>query len=363
VFITNDGNYAVTINEWGRKQHGGWGNYVIAFYNKNGLIKNYSLEQILHYPDKISKDRFNELCPRSISGRYWLARPFFFDLSGDKLYFCVWLRYGKHWLAWDVSTGNEAEITRELQTRWNEKGRNWALKEGIRNPVVQRSTYEFLAEMKNPDDRDIFENLLKTSAYSTSGATKIESKSVMRVYDLRGSSAYRKMADDFLADLNEPLKVRKPYNRTYKYLGIIQGDLRLPKLSENVNSCLCVYLIPKDTPMENWHDSNNLVSMCKGFECPNYSLAGSEFTNYMRRATLPSCEMPFVFEDIMPGEYRLKAIWCQTDRYDDSCDCIKVQLKLSEYESSLSPVFEVKAGEKTSGINIECTHEITNESN
>ncbi len=116
VFITNDGNYAVTINEWGRKRHGRWGDYVVAFYNKNGLIKNYSLEQILHYPDKISKDRFGELCKRTSSGRIWFARPFFLDLSGNTLYFCVWLRYGKQWIAWDISTGNEIEITHELQT-------------------------------------------------------------------------------------------------------------------------------------------------------------------------------------------------------------------------------------------------------
>ncbi len=77
------------------------------------------------------------------------------------------------------------------------------------------------------------------------GVTKIESKSVMRVKDRRCVSEMRKMADDFLSDLIEPLRVREPYSRTYKYLGIIQGNLHLPKLAEDINSCLCVYLHPK----------------------------------------------------------------------------------------------------------------------
>src|SRR4030042_717555 len=49
VFLTGDGQYVATVNENSSRAHGGMGDYVVAFYTKTGLVKNYSLEQILHY--------------------------------------------------------------------------------------------------------------------------------------------------------------------------------------------------------------------------------------------------------------------------------------------------------------------------
>ena len=60
VFVSNDGNYVATLNEVSRRVPRGRGDYVIAFYNKDRLIKNYSLEQILHYPEKIDEKEFGD---------------------------------------------------------------------------------------------------------------------------------------------------------------------------------------------------------------------------------------------------------------------------------------------------------------
>ena len=67
VFVSDDGKYVVTVNENSRRVHGGMGEFVLAFYHKKGLIKNYSLEQIMHYPDKIDKREFNKLINQFVS--------------------------------------------------------------------------------------------------------------------------------------------------------------------------------------------------------------------------------------------------------------------------------------------------------
>ncbi len=64
-------------------------------------------------------------------------------------------------------------------------------------------------------------------------------------------------------------------------------------------------------------------------------------------ATFPWSDLPCVFEGIMPGEYRVKAVWYQTKRLEPSYNCVKCLPKTGDYESLMSPVFEVKAGEKT----------------
>ena len=89
VFVSDDGNNVVTSNEVSGRVHGGMGDYVLAFYNQEGMIKNYSLEQILHYPDKIDKKEFRGLISRSVSGRYWAGKPVFFDSFDNKLFFCA----------------------------------------------------------------------------------------------------------------------------------------------------------------------------------------------------------------------------------------------------------------------------------
>lgn len=343
VFITNDGNYVATLDEWGRWHLGGYGDYVVAFYDRRGLIKNYSLKQVFH-------DKPPAPCN-------WLNEPILFDEFNDTAYLCVRSVRGENrWIAWNVQNGEEVNITPELLTRWNEKGREWALKEIHTNK--KQIAYELLAKLKNPEDKSIFQDLLKNGSYSSGGVPKRELESIFRVCALSCHSRFRKIADDFLSSL-EGKPIRKgdfngySHNDNYNYLGVIAGKIDIPQLPENINGCLCIYLIPKSIPDIRWRYSENIIAL----NCSFGRMKGWRLTQLL------SGEMPFVFEGIEPGEYKLKAILIQTEyREISSCDCRKKSLKSDHYESDFSSVFEVKAGEKITGIVLECTNKITDES-
>ena len=166
VFVADDGKYVVTVNENSNRVHGGMGDYVLAFYNRRGLVRNYTLEQILHYPERIDEREFRRLASRSVSGRQWVSRPMFLDSYGDGLYFCVWLFYGERWLAWEVSSGEEVEISDDMIERWNEKGRLWARHRGVESHYYY-SALRFLGRFKKHEDRQIIESFLTNTDFYT----------------------------------------------------------------------------------------------------------------------------------------------------------------------------------------------------
>ena len=83
IFISDDGRYVVTNNEWHQI---GYGDCVIAFYSKNGLIKKYSMEEILHLPNDITPGELVQLIPHSVSSRHWDEKSIkFFDIYANLL--------------------------------------------------------------------------------------------------------------------------------------------------------------------------------------------------------------------------------------------------------------------------------------
>ena len=75
VYTSDDGRYVVTNNEWGSI---GYGDCVMAFYNKDGLIKKHSVESILHLPEGIDERKLYDLMPHSVSSRYWDKKSYKF---------------------------------------------------------------------------------------------------------------------------------------------------------------------------------------------------------------------------------------------------------------------------------------------
>jgi hypothetical protein len=158
VYMSDDGGYVVTNNEWHRV---GYGDYVIAFYNKDGRIKNYSMEQILHLPKNISSIELYDLVPHSVSSRWWDESSIkFLDTCGGRLYFCVWLDLFDHWQAWNVEDGREIKVDKTMIERWNNKGRMWARKDGIKSKSYH-SALRFLGKLKITEDQEVIESFLK----------------------------------------------------------------------------------------------------------------------------------------------------------------------------------------------------------
>jgi len=58
---------------------------------------------------------------------------------------------GKYFLAWDATSGAEVKVTDEFKERWNEKGRQWALTEGIKSRYYGLAV-DFLLMLRRPED-------------------------------------------------------------------------------------------------------------------------------------------------------------------------------------------------------------------
>lgn len=354
-FVSNEGEYVVTINECSGRVHGGFGDYVVAFYNKEGLIKNYSLEQILHYPDKIDKKEFRRLTRRTTSGRSWARKPVFFDSFDNKLFFCAWLTYGQRWLAWNVSTGKEIKIEDLMVQRWNKKGRLWALKEIEKGTDYYYTPYQFLGNLKNPDDRPLIEKLLLDDNFVEVGRRRhaVRSATDHPIYHLERytySSSKRLLADRILANWDgKHFQMRSSWMQPHYYLGKVEGIVKLPRTDEPKKGTLWIYLIPSTVNKNKWYEKpliHRLVVPFSDFSFRNFDLEHTK-------------EFPFAVAGVTPGEYWLKAVLDRTKPISKQSDRIYLPQQ-GDYVSLESPVITVKARKTVDKITIDCTHELTN---
>lgn len=355
-FVSDDGKYVVTINECSRSVYGGLGDYVVAFYNKEGLVKNYSLEQILHYPDEIDQWEFGKLFGRSASGRSWAYRPVIFDEHNGKKYFCVWLLYGERWLSWQVSNGKEVKIEDLMVQRWNKKGRRWALNEIQEKTRFHLLAYEFLGELKKPEDRCLIEKLLSDenfTQYLSLSNTK-SPKADKRVYRLVrciSSSSRRLLAEQILANWDgRPTTNRQTsYRQPLYYLGKVEGTVSLPQTDNPKEATLWLYLVPTSIPKDQWHKK------------PLVQYLVTNFTDYtLRKVDLDFKEkLPFIIAAVTPGQYRIKAVLDKTKPLSKRTESIYVP-QPGDYQSLDSTIITVEAGKTIDNITIDCTHEVAN---
>jgi hypothetical protein len=351
VFLTSDGRYVATVNENSSRVHGGMGDYVIAFYTKTGLVKNYSLEQIFHYagpPNMLGISDLTHLVSRSVSGRSWATMPMFFDTQDDKLFFCVWLYYGKYWLAWDPTTGHEAKTTDDLKERWNNIGRKWAINEGITSHSYGIAV-EFLTHLKNPQDRKLIEALLTAEDKFYTQPIHDWSSQDKRFVRFDSTSAKRSAAERALALWDSKPLTEKDGSQKYNYLATISGTVSLPQPPQPDQSRLCLYLIPGEKIPDDWCDRVPIHRLTAYFW--EYSFQGCQW---------PGAEIPFRIQGVTPGTYTLKAVWDKAKPYTFGDDYIKGPPQPGDCESKNAPTITVKAGQKTEDLIIDCTTEVTN---
>jgi len=349
VFISDDGKYVVTVNENSSRVHGGMGDFVLAFYQKKGLIKNYSLEQILHYPDKIDKKEFNKLISRSVSGRGWVSMPMLLEHYNGKLIFCAWLHFGQRWLAWEVSTGEEVEINDDMREHFNEKGLLWAHQYNIGSQASLTSRHSgqalsFLGRFKKPEDRKLIESLLEDKDFRTWYVEK--DKKFMSYYSW---SPRRSQIDKILAKWDgKPTGESSRAEQKYHYLGVVEGTIELTRAPEAGDHFLCIYLIPATTAKREWFN-----------EVPIHRLAGYFWEYSFNDMEWPGNIIPFRILGVTPGEYRVTSVWDLAEPYNFEDNYITGLPQKGDYQSTKSPIITVKAGEIVEGIQIDCTQKVT----
>ena len=344
VFVADDGKYVVTVNENNKRHHGAFFFFFFAFYKRGGIVKNYSLEQILHYPDKIDQQQFMGLTDRTVSGRYWASRPMFLDEYQGKLYFCAWLDKGMRWLAWEVTSGDEATLNNDMLEHWDHKGLLWARQYDMQSGGYY-SALRFIDRFKKSEDRRIFESLLTSKDFYTRYETR--DRKFVRFYS---RSSRRSVAEAFLTGWDgHPAETDSRPDQTYYYLGVVEGTIILPRAPEAGDRWLCVYLVHETVGMSEWYSS-----------VPVHRLASSFGKYFLYNQQWPGSSIPFVIQGVTPGKYRIKAVWDNAGPYTFEDNYIKGPPQDGDYVSVESPVIVVKAGEKVENVIVDCTHSVSN---
>ncbi len=352
VYISDNGKYVVSVNEHGRV---GYGNYVVAFYNEGGCIDKYTLESILDLPEDTAERELFKLMPHSTTSRWWDQNSIkFFDMSADKLYFCIWLRLFNRWIAWDPTNGQKVVIDKEMVRRWQEKARLWSIEE-IKKERHRYSPYYFLSSLRNPDDRRIIENLLTDEDFSqsfitfttTSGRNK-QGKQLVRCV----STSYKRLlAEQVLADW-DGRPVDKGFDpspsQPLYYLGTVEGIISLPKMYDPNAATLWIHLVPNTVTEDQWYEKPPVHRLAACF-------GDATFRNF---APVYKRKFPFTIVAVTPGRYWVKAVLDRTQPLSKRTDRIYLP-QPGDYQNVESPIITVKAGEIVEGITIHCIQEVT----
>jgi hypothetical protein len=318
------------------------GDHVVAFYSKDGKIRNYSLEQALGYPDRIDKKAFDALVQRSVSGRSWVTEPMFLERHEERILLCVWLLHGKRWRAWDAATGSDVAITDAMVERWGEKGRQWA-RRVVKKGKQCVAALCLLGRDKRPEDRTVIESFLARNDFGSS-------------YDRRdrtflgccGRSFYRDLAEQLLAVWDgRDANALERWNGVYHYLGVVAGSVRLPRPPHDGDGHLCMYLLPGAAASDDWYQSVPVHRVTAYFW--KYSFSSCDW---------PGATIPFRIEGVTPGTYRVKAVWDKAEPFTFGDDYIRGPLGPGDCENAEAPSVTVGAGERVEGLSIDCTREI-----
>jgi len=351
VYVTNDGGNVVTVNQIG---FAGYGDYVMVFYNANGLIKNYSMEEILHLPKNIEDSELRKLVPHSTSSRWWDRHSVkFFDASSGKLHFCIWLGVFNRWTAWDATNGQEIKPDDKMISRWNTKARMLSIKRIKEGPQGRRldeqdTPFVFLSRLKRPEDRKYIEQLLSNNLF-LSGV----GNSKRGLLHYTQCSSRRSFAERLLAKWDgKSTEIHDPFGydrQIYYHLGVIDGVVKLPQVPKVGDGKLWVFLVPDNVARNRWRR-----------EPPTHRLVAS-FNKHLLSPYNPKASRNFLFsiEGITPGKYWLKAVWdkAKPRRKYYALIC---RPKQGDYESIESPVITIEAGKIVEDVIIDCTHKVGN---
>jgi hypothetical protein len=346
VFVSDDGWHVVTVNEHGAV---GYGAYVVAFYNQKGVIRHYTLEEVLHVPQGVSTSQLNHLVPCSTTSRWWDMNSInFFDVQTHRLYFCIWVHLLDRWVAWDAATGREAVLDDAMLLRLNDKGRQWSLRQ-IREEKAGNAPWLFLITRKNPEDRLLIEALLTDTAFEGRPSVRNVSppspdgRAASHLDQYQALSAKRAWGESLLATWDHRDTSRKP---PPYYLGKVEGIITLPKAPDPNHATLWIYLMPAAVGEDRRSESAPAQRLVAPFADLRFSGLDLQYAE----------SFPFAILTVTPGQYRIKAVLDKTEPLSGARDPMYVP-QPGDYEDADPPLMTVVAGE-AENVLIDCTHKV-----
>jgi hypothetical protein len=357
VFTSDDGKYVVANDEWGGI---GYGEFVVAFYGSSGLIKNYSMEEVLHLPEDITSEELWRLVPHTISSRHWYkdSIKFLYRWSGNS-YFCVWLGLFERWAVWNMANGDEVGGNNQLIEKLNRKARRWALQRITERPYDE-TAYRFLGYLKDPNDRPVIEELLSAREFGF----KILPPKVGKKPDVAAGrwlkhitcfAPKRLLAERILAEWDSrAVEDRQPSDQLYHYLGKVCGVVKLPevpgrgkaKSNKFEESTFCIYLIPVTDGRIKADTSSWFQKLAIGFD--RYTYKNYKLTEHFA----------FSIEGVTPGQYRLKAVLGKAKPFNFYAGRVPSPAQEGDFESLESHTITVRPGHIVEDIVIDCTKQV-----
>ncbi len=276
--VSDDGHYFITFDEWHRV---GGGNAVVAFYGRGGLLRHYSLEELVGMQDDLGWD---SLFPHTVSSRWW--REHSIMLFGDNRQtgrFGIWLDWAPRWLVWNLADGRQVKETTAITADWNERGAAWAQSRfGMASGIEEKITAcRYAAYSRRPQDRDLLNRAL------ADGSQDQNQRQSVRLNADRALAIWDGEAKDFSGlDYEVP-------ERHY-LLGSIEIRLRLP--GPATEGQVYLMLFPEAVKASDWKHA------------PAEFRGGRSFRALYGQPESRN-EIEFRINPARPGRYWLKAVW------------------------------------------------------
>lgn len=296
------------------------------------------------------------------------------DQLADKTIIRIWNRLDEKWAAFEVMSEKTIVPTPDLIKQWNETTREHIhqlfqraeadamrvkLREvsqqaaaltraaipSLRRGELRQTHFEFLAALRHPDDRAIFNRLLYNKKADPIAPPSV-SWDIYRVIYHPANDGYSYLSENSVRFFGDALLARyegKHTNHlaygerpaTQFYLGKIAGRVRFPT---PIRARFCkfrVHLVPGDHAPQTSFSPLDSIEYNAGF-IPNTKFDFSD-------------EFSFAFNTVPPGSYMLKAIWDKRPPFTDTNSA-----GVGDYESQWTGPFTITPGVALTNVFIAC---------
>jgi len=367
--VSNDGSYVATVD---RSLWPEW-DAVEIFCRDKGRTAGYSRDVIISLAEQVHGIVITKKLERYIGVRidpspYSDERSYVsrmrsshavFHRSRGRTHFCLGIWDGNefHWLAWDAETGERIGVDQVFAGEILEDAHRQCRGQIIRS---QKFNLDFLVKLRRPEDRPLIEGLLDADDFHTmvkSGSYKepafgwlfeklgIHLEGTIELDYVRASSSIRWDADRALGrwDGKGPCRSSPRNTVCHHYLGNVLVDIALPAKPKRRGG-LWVYLVPDSVSRKQW------------LRQPPAHCLHVEFKSTDPRLK-PGQTISCLFITATPGRYWVKAVWDKAKPYYNG-DVKFYKPQKGDYESVVSPVIEVKAGQVADVGVIECKQKV-----
>ncbi|HXJ61396.1 MAG TPA: hypothetical protein VNU68_32545 [Verrucomicrobiae bacterium] len=360
-WISDDGQSVVTADNWNRM---GYGDDVIAIYDKRGQVARYSLEEAAP-PIRTESKLVRTLAVRkgygekfydTPLGRFWRDNSieFFHELNGQ-VHFCLWLDWDNRWLAFQMKDGRIVEVTQDESEQLKAEGRSRVVKKA-RVGLGSLAEVDFLGRLGIEEDRALVMPWLNDSEFRTSDSQYLSADQRMLTFYFTATSDKREAANRVLTywgRTNSFYSILYGTSLPHRFLGTLKCVAVLPTVPTRYQGGLVLYLIPESISSNDWRSVRPEHYLIADFNRPFVR----PFRPDLMQDGKLSQYLDVEIRGVTPGRYHLRAIWAKSLDYAKSkFDKVVYEPRTGDYESATGPTVSIEKGGLSKDVRIDCNH-------